>query len=195
MLIFSVLARLQGEHCGLPIAFLLSSFPHRLLPLLHQFSCSIVSDSLQPHELQHSRLLCPSPTPGVHPNPCPSSRGCHPAISSSVVPFSSCPQSLPASGSFPVSQLFASGGQSTGVCITGNRLLDSLSDTDHADSTAPWTRSPDVQRGRLEGCSGGPWLTPSSLPCGSKGLACFLPSLFLLPLLSLSSLKRNLHLI
>ena len=83
--------------------------------LVVQFSCSVVSNSLQPHELQHARPSCPSPTPGVHPNPCPSSRWCHPTISSSFVPFSSCPQSFPASGSFPVSQLFASGGQSTGV--------------------------------------------------------------------------------
>ena len=65
-----------------------------------QFSCSVVSDSLRPHESQHSRPLCPSSTPGVHSNSCPSSQWCHPAISSSVVPFSSCPQSLPASGSF-----------------------------------------------------------------------------------------------
>ena len=71
-----------------------------------QFSRSVVSNSLRPHESQHIRPPCPSPTPGVHPNSCPSSRGCHPAISSSVVPFSSCPQSLPASESFPMSQLF-----------------------------------------------------------------------------------------
>ena len=76
-----------------------------------QFNCSVVSDSLRPHEPQHVRSPCPSPTPRVHPNPCPSSRWCHPAISSSVVPFSSCPQSFPASGSFQMSQLFASGGQ------------------------------------------------------------------------------------
>ena len=68
-----------------------------------QFSHSVVSDSLRPHEPQHAKSPCPSPTPGVHPNPCPSSRWCHPTISSSVVPFSSCPQSLPASESFPVS--------------------------------------------------------------------------------------------
>ena len=79
-----------------------------------QFSCSVVSDSLQPHESQHARPPCPSPTPGLHPNSCPSSRWCHPAISSSVVPFSYF-QSFPASGSFPVSQLFTSGGQSIGV--------------------------------------------------------------------------------
>ena len=80
-----------------------------------QFSCSVVSVSLRPHESQHTRPPCPSPTPGVQPNSCASSRWCHPAISSSVVPFSSCPQSLPASGSFPMSQLFASGGQSIRV--------------------------------------------------------------------------------
>ena len=74
-----------------------------------QFSCSVVSDSLQPHESQHARPPCPSPTPGVHSNSCPLSRWCHPAISSSVVPFSSCLQSLPASESFPMSQLFAWG--------------------------------------------------------------------------------------
>ena len=71
--------------------------------------------TLQPHEGQHSRPPCPSPTPRVHPNPCPSSRWCHPTILFSVIPFSSCPQSFPTSGSFPVSQLFVSGGRSTGV--------------------------------------------------------------------------------
>ena len=72
-----------------------------------QFSLSVVSDSLRTHESQQARPPCPSPTPRVYSNSCPSNRWCHPAISSSVVPFSSCPQSLPASGSFPVSQLFA----------------------------------------------------------------------------------------
>ena len=80
-----------------------------------QFSCSVVSDSLRPHEPEHARPPCPSPTPGVHPNLCPFCPWCHPTISSSVVSFSSCPQSFPASGSFPMSQLFASGGQSIGV--------------------------------------------------------------------------------
>ena len=80
-----------------------------------QFSHSVISDSLQPHESQHSGPPCPSPTPGVHSNSRTSSRWCHPAISSSVIPFSSCPQSLPASESFPMNQLFPSGGQSTGV--------------------------------------------------------------------------------
>ena len=80
-----------------------------------QFSHSVVSDSLRPHEWQHTRPPCPSPTPGVHPNSCASSWWCHPAISSSVVPFSSCPQSLPASGTFPMNQLLAWGGQNIGV--------------------------------------------------------------------------------
>ena len=74
-----------------------------------------MSDSLRPHESQHAKPPCPSPAPGVHSDSHPLSRWCHPAISSSVIPFSSCPQSLPASESFPVSQLFAWGGQSTGV--------------------------------------------------------------------------------
>ena len=82
---------------------------------LVQFSRSVVSDSLWPHEWQHTRPPCPSPTPGVHSDSRLSNQWCHPAISSSVVPFSSCPQSLPASESFPMSQHFAWGGQSTGV--------------------------------------------------------------------------------
>ena len=80
-----------------------------------QFSHSVVSDSLWSHELQHARPPCPSPSPGVHSDSCPLSPWCHPAISSSVVPFSSCPQSLPASESFPMSQLFTWGVQSTGA--------------------------------------------------------------------------------
>ena len=82
-----------------------------------QFSHSVVSDSLRPHELQHARPPYPSPTPGVHSDSCTSSWWCHPAISASVVPFLSCPQSLPASESFPMSQLFAWGGQNTGVSV------------------------------------------------------------------------------
>ena len=85
-----------------------------------QFSCSVVSNSLWPHESQHARPPCPSPTPRVHSNSL--SWWCHPAISSSVIPFSSCPQSLPASGSFPVSQLFTWGGQSTGVSALASVL-------------------------------------------------------------------------
>ena len=87
-----------------------------------QFSHSVVSDSPWPHESQHSRPPCPSPTPGVHSDSRPSSQWYHPAISSSVVPFSSCPQSLPASEAFPMSQLFAWGGQSTGVSASATFL-------------------------------------------------------------------------
>ena len=87
-----------------------------------QFSCSVVSNSLQPHGLQHARPPCPSPTPGVYPNSYPSSQWCHLTISSSVVPFSSCPQSFPASGSFQMSQLFPSGGRSIGVSASTSVL-------------------------------------------------------------------------
>ena len=87
-----------------------------------QFSHSVVSDSLWPHESQHARPPCPSPTPGVHPNSCALSWWCHPGISSSVIPFSSCPKSFPASGSFPMSQLFAWGGQSIGVSASASVL-------------------------------------------------------------------------
>ena len=94
----------------------------QLFSHLIQFSCSVVSDSLQPHELQHTRPPCLSPTPRVHSDSRPSSQWCHPVISSSVVPFSSCPQSLPASQSFPMSQLFAWGGQSSGVSALASFL-------------------------------------------------------------------------
>ena len=87
-----------------------------------QFSCSVVSDSLRHHESQHARPPGPSQTPGVHSNSFPSSQGCHPTISSSVIPFSSCLQSLPASGSFQMSQLFAPGGQSIGVSASTSVL-------------------------------------------------------------------------
>ena len=87
-----------------------------------QFTCSVVSDSLRPHESQHTRPPCPLQTFGVYSKPCPSRRWCHPTISSSVIPFSSCPQSLPASGSFPMSQLFASGGQTIGVSASASVL-------------------------------------------------------------------------
>ena len=87
-----------------------------------QFSCSVMSDSLQPHGLQDARPPCPSPTPGVYSNSCPSSRWCHPTISSSVIPFSSCLQFFPASESFPMSQFFASGGQSVGVSASTSVL-------------------------------------------------------------------------
>ena len=96
--------------------------PEYLVISVSQLSRSVVSDPLRPHELQHARPPCPSPTPGVYSNSCPLSHWCHPAILSSVVPFSSCPQSLPASGSFPMSQLFAWGGQSTGVSASASVL-------------------------------------------------------------------------
>ena len=89
---------------------------------LFLFSHSVMSDSLWPHGLQHTRLPCPSPSPGVCLYSCPLSRWCHPTISSSVVPFSSCPQSFPASGSFPMSQLFVSGGQRIGVSASASVL-------------------------------------------------------------------------
>ena len=85
-----------------------------------QFGCSVVSNSLLPHGLQHARPPCPSPTPGVYSNSCPLSQWCPPTISSSVVPFSSCLQSFPASGSFQMSQLFTSGGQSIGVSASAS---------------------------------------------------------------------------
>ena len=87
-----------------------------------QFSCSVVSNSLRPHELQHARPPCPSPSPGVHSDSCTLSQWCYPAISSSVVPFFSCPQSLPASESFPISQRFAWGGQSTAASALASLL-------------------------------------------------------------------------
>ena len=87
-----------------------------------QISRSVMSDSLQPHRLQHTRLPCPSPTPGAYSNSCPSRQWCYQTISSSVIPFSSCHQSFPASGSFRISQLFASGGQSIGVSASTSVL-------------------------------------------------------------------------
>ena len=110
-----------------------------------QFSRSVMSDSLQPHESQHARPPCPSPTPGVHANSCPSSWLCHPVISSSVVPFSSCPQSLPASGSFPMSQLFAWGGQSIGVSASASVLPMNTQDW----SSLGWTVWISLQSKRL----------------------------------------------
>ena len=109
-----------------------------------QFSAvthSVMSDSLSPHEPQHARHSCPSPTPGVHPNSYPSSQWCHPAISSSVIPFSSCPQSLPASGSFPMSQLFACGRQSIGVSASTSVLPMNTQDW----SPLGWTGSISLQ--------------------------------------------------
>ena len=99
-----------------------------LFPEWVQFSCSVMSDSLQPHGLQHARLPCPSPTPGVYSNSCPLSRWCHPIISSSVIPFSSCHQSFPASGSFQMNQLFASGSQSIGASASASVLPMNIQD-------------------------------------------------------------------
>ena len=95
---------------------------------LIQLSCSVVSDSLQPHVLQHTRLPCPSPTPGVYSNSRPLSQWCHPTISSSVVPFSSYLQSIPASGSFPMSQFFTSDDKSIGVSGSASVLSMNIQD-------------------------------------------------------------------
>ena len=100
-----------------------------------QFSRSVVSDSLRPHEPQHTRPPGSSPTPGIYPNSCPLSRWCHPAISSSVVPISSCPQSLSASGSFPMSKPFPLVGQSTGVSASASVLPTNTQDW----SSLQWT--------------------------------------------------------
>ena len=93
-----------------------------------QFSRSVMSDSLRPHELQHTRRPCPSPTPGAYSNSCPLSWCCHPTISFSIVPFSSCLQACPASGSFPMSQLFAPGGQRIGVSVSASVLPMNIQD-------------------------------------------------------------------
>ena len=116
------------------LGFLTSVSMDLLLQYSVQFSRSVVSDSLQPHESQHARPPCSSPTPRVQSNSRPSSQWCHPAISSSVVPFSFCPQSLPASKSFPMSQLFAWGGQSTGV----SALASFLPNKSHGWSPSEW---------------------------------------------------------
>ena len=93
-----------------------------------QFSRSVVSDSLSPHRLQHARPRCPSPIPRACSNSCPSSRWCHPTISSSVIPFSSCLQSFPASGCFPVSHFFTSGGQRIGIWASASVLQMNIQD-------------------------------------------------------------------
>ena len=123
-----------------------------------QFSHSVVSDSLQPHESQHARPPCPSPSPGVYPNSHPSSRWGHPAISSSVIPFSSCPQSLPASGSFPMSQLFALGGQSTGV----SALASFLPKKSQGWSPSEWTGWISLQSKGLSRVFSNTWATSFS---------------------------------
>ena len=105
------------------------------ISLVSDFGSAVIFSSvaqtcptLRPHGLQHTRLSCPLPTPGAYSNSCPSSWWCHPTISSSVIPFSSCPQSLPASGSFPMSQLFASGGQSIGASASAPVLPMTMQD-------------------------------------------------------------------
>ena len=110
------------KHCIIDTFILLLLSENTRIFSSVQLSRSVVSDSLWPHEPQHARTPCPSPTPGVHPNPCPLSRWCHLTFSSSDIPFSSCPQSFPASGSFQMSQLFASGGQSIGVSASASVL-------------------------------------------------------------------------
>ena len=116
-------------NCGSSHSFI----PKTGMWLLHQFSSvqfssSVVSNSLRPHESQHVRPPCPSPAPGVHSNSCPSSQWCHPAISSSIILCSSCSQSLPASGSFPMSQLFTWGGWSIGLSALASVLLMNTQD-------------------------------------------------------------------
>ena len=118
------------------LALNILSYNLHILPISSvQFSCSVMSHSLGPHESQHSRPPCPSPTPGVCSNSCSSSQWCQPAILSSVIPFSSCPQSLPASESFPMSQLLAWGGQSTGV----SALASFLPQKSQGWSSSEWT--------------------------------------------------------
>ena len=124
ILTFVFIFEIQGSNESINVSHLRHEYTE-CMHIIPQFS-SVQSLShvrlLRPHESQHARPPCPSPTPGVHPNPCSSSWWCHPAISSSVNRFSSCPQSLPASGSFPMSQLFTWGGQSTGVSVSASVL-------------------------------------------------------------------------
>ena len=103
-----------------------------------QFSCSVMYDSLKPHGLQHTRLPCPSLTPGVYSNSCPSNQCCHPTTSSSAIPFSSCLPSFPASGSFPMSQFFASGGPSIGVSASASALPINIQDWFSLGHIARW---------------------------------------------------------
>ena len=113
---------------GLFKSFIQSLYLSYYLYALIQFSHSVMSDSLQPHEPQHTRPTCPSPTPSVHPNPCPLSWWCHPTILSSVISFFSCLQSVPASGSFQMSQFFTSGGTNIGVSASTSMLPMNIQD-------------------------------------------------------------------
>ena len=121
-----------------------------LHPSSVQFSCSVVSNSFWPYGLQHARPPCLSPTPGVYPNSCPLSQWCHPTISSSVVPFSSCLQSFPASGSFQMSQFFASGDQSIGVSASTSVLPMNTQDWSPLGWTGWISFHPIVGRNRTE---------------------------------------------
>ena len=114
----------------------IDTYDRIFLLLSDQISRSVMSDSLRPHESQHTRTPGPSPTPGAHSDSRPSSQWCHPAISSSVVPFSSCPQSLPASESFPMGQLFTWGGQSTGVSASASFLPKNTQDWSPLEGTS-----------------------------------------------------------
>ena len=130
------LALCQSVNICLNLKYLLLFTCFSFMPIYSvQFSRSVMSDSLRPHESQHARPPCPSATPGVHSDSRSSSQWCHPAILSSVVPFFSCPQSLPASESFPMSQLFTSGGQSTGVSPLASFLPKNTQDW----SPSEWT--------------------------------------------------------
>ena len=118
-----IMKKISNVPTGVSVAFIQRSYADSQRSFSSiQFSHSVVSDSLWPHESQHTRPPCPSPTPGIYPNSRPLSWWCHPTISSSVVPFSSCLQSFPASGSFQMSQLFTSGGQSSGVSASTSVL-------------------------------------------------------------------------
>ena len=119
------LCKMQVELCTNFVCLLQASCPPKT-PV--QFSGSVMSYSLQPHGLQHTRPPCPSLTPGVYPNSCPLSQYCHPTTSSSVIPFSSCLQSFPASGSFQMNQFFASGGQNIGVSASTSVLPMNIQD-------------------------------------------------------------------
>ena len=119
----TVTPQTAAHHAPLSMGFSRQEYWNRLsFPSRVQFSCSAMSNSLPPHELQHTRPPWPSPTPRVYPHSCPLTQWYHPTISSSVVPFSSCPQSFPASGSFQMSQLLISGGQSIGVSASTSVL-------------------------------------------------------------------------
>ena len=125
-----------------------------------QFSLSVVSDSLRPHGLQHARPPCPSPTPGACSNSCPLRQWCHPTISSSVIPFSHL-QPFPASGSFPISQFFESGGQSIGVSASASVLPMNIQDWFPLGWTG-WMRLPE---GQLKKCKPCTYLDPHQQPC------------------------------